>query len=179
MKTLFFANMFAIATAATTVGLNLVTVPAFADEAHGRQGRHESMVDGHHGGGHGGMRGKGQHRMDRMLSSVGASEEQKTKIREIFAKARADINPDPKARQANHQKMRDLLAAPTVDRAALEQLRSARVADHDRNSKRMSQAMADAAEVLTPDQRAKFAAQMKERQGRMGRHHGAQPPAAK
>jgi periplasmic protein CpxP/Spy len=176
MKTLFFANLFAIATAATTVGLNLVTVPAFADEAHGR---HASMVDGGHHGGHGGMRGHGQRRMDRMLSSVGASDEQKTKIRDIFAKARADINPDPKARQANQQKMRDLLAAPTVDRAALEQLRASSVADHDRRSKRMSQAMADAAEVLTPEQRAKLAAQMKDRQGRMGRHHGGQPPAAK
>ncbi len=175
MKTLFFANLFAIATAATSVGLNLVSVPAFAADG---QARHEGMHEGH-GGRMGMMHGRGHHGMDRMLRSVGASDEQKTKIRDIFTKARADLNPDPKARQASQQKMRELLSAPTIDRAALEQLRVARVADHERASKRMSQAMADAAEVLTPEQRAKMAAKMKDRQDRMGRHHGGQAPAAK
>jgi periplasmic protein CpxP/Spy len=172
MKTFFFANLFAIATASASVGLNLVTAPAFAADP---QARHQGMHEGH-----GGMREHGgHHRMDRMLRSVGASDEQRAKIRDIFAKARADVNPDPKARQASRQKMAELLSAPTVDRAALEQLRAARTADHERMSRRMSQAMADAAEVLTPEQRAKMAAKLKERQERMGRHHGGQAPAPK
>jgi Spy/CpxP family protein refolding chaperone len=50
-----------------------------------------------------------------------------------------------------------LLAAPTIDRAALEQARVARMQVEDARSRRIVQAMADAAEVLTPEQRTKVA----------------------
>jgi Spy/CpxP family protein refolding chaperone len=52
---------------------------------------------------------------------------------------------------------RQLLTAPTVDRPALEALRAAQLAEADAASRRMVQAIADAAEVLTPEQRAKLA----------------------
>ena len=55
------------------------------------------------------------------------------------------------------------LTAPTVDRGALELLRSREIAQIDQASKTMIQAFADAAEVLTPVQRAKLAALMAER----------------
>jgi len=59
-----------------------------------------------------------------------------------------------------------LLAAPTIDRAALEQVRVAQMQSADARSRRTLQAMADAAEVLTPEQRAKAAERMRRRMER-------------
>jgi protein CpxP len=44
-----------------------------------------------------------------------------------------------------------------IDRAALEQLRAEQMGRMDLMSRRMLSAMEDAADVLTPEQRAKFA----------------------
>jgi Spy/CpxP family protein refolding chaperone len=63
-----------------------------------------------------------------------------------------------------HGDLHRLLSAPTIDRAALEQLRSDRMADFDQASKVLVQTLADAADVLRPDQRAKLAAMMAEHQ---------------
>lgn len=49
---------------------------------------------------------------------------------------------------------KELLTAEPIDRTALEALRTARVADMDRISKTLVAAVADVAEVLTPEQRA-------------------------
>ena len=57
----------------------------------------------------------------------------------------------------------ELLAAPTVDRTALEQLRVAQIQSADARRRRVLQAMADAAEVLTPEQRVKAAERLKKR----------------
>ena len=64
----------------------------------------------------------------------------------------------------------DLLAAPVIDRRALEQLRATQMQVADARSRRMVQAMADAAEVLTPEQRVKVAERLKQRMDR--RWHG-------
>jgi Spy/CpxP family protein refolding chaperone len=61
---------------------------------------------------------------------------------------------------ATHGQIHRLLAAPTVDRAALEQLRAARMADMDQASKVLVQAMADAADVLDARQREKLGTMM-------------------
>ena len=63
-----------------------------------------------------------------------------------------------------------LLAAPTIDARAVEALRVKRMALHDAVSKRMTQAMLDAAAVLSPEQRAKMAEQMSKRRDMMERH---------
>ena len=62
----------------------------------------------------------------------------------------------------------DLLKAPTIDRAAIEGLRSQQMAVADAISKRVSTAFADTAEVLTPEQRVKLAERMQSHRG-----HGA------
>lgn len=59
----------------------------------------------------------------------------------------------------------ELMTAPTIDRAAAETLRAARIAAIDEASKKITAAALDAAEVLTPEQRAKLVEQMKERRG--------------
>jgi Spy/CpxP family protein refolding chaperone len=54
-----------------------------------------------------------------------------------------------------HQKARELLTQPTVDRTAIERLRADNVVALDAASRRVAQALADAFEVLTPEQRRK------------------------
>ena len=49
--------------------------------------------------------------------------------------------------------MHKLLTANTIDRAALEKVRAERLAEADRVSKELVNALADVAEVLTPEQR--------------------------
>ena len=51
---------------------------------------------------------------------------------------------------------RELLTQQTINRAALEKLRADQIALHEAASRRLIQAIADAAEVLTPEQRRKI-----------------------
>jgi Spy/CpxP family protein refolding chaperone len=118
---------------------------------------------GMHGMMHGGMAAGDMHAMamghvTQMLEAVGASEDQKTKIGAIL---HAGFEPMAKMHEDmgnTHKALHQILAAPTVDRAALEQLRVAEIARIDSASRAATGAMADAAEVLRPDQRAKLVA---------------------
>ena len=112
-----------------------------------------------------GMRDPG-HRMERMLDAVGASAEQRAKVRDIMKAARNDLHKQREAGRALHQQMAQLMAAPRVDTAAVEATRQRLLAQHDAASKRMTQAMLDAGAVLSPEQRAKIAA----RRDMMERH---------
>jgi Spy/CpxP family protein refolding chaperone len=64
------------------------------------------------------------------------------------------------------RKSMDLLAAPTIDRAQIENLRLQQLQIHETVSRRMTQAFTDAAEVLTPEQRAKLAEKRQRRDRR-------------
>ena len=48
------------------------------------------------------------------------------------------------------------MTRPTIDRAALEKLRADQIATHEAVSKQLVQAVADAADLLTPEQRRKI-----------------------
>lgn len=108
---------------------------------------------------------------ERLLDAVGASAEQKTRLRDIFKSAGDDLRAQHEAGRGLHQQMMALMTAPTVDAAAAEALRQKQLASHDVASKRMLQAMLDAQAVLTPEQRAKLAERMGERQKMMERRH--------
>jgi periplasmic protein CpxP/Spy len=49
------------------------------------------------------------------------------------------------------------LTAPTIDRSAIERLRAEKIGLAETASKRIAQGLADAAEVLSPEQRRKVA----------------------
>jgi len=98
-----------------------------------------------------------ENRADRMVRhlavELNASAEQQDKLSTIVKGAVKDIAPLREKMLVVRQQGRDLLTAATVDRAALEKLRADQLATRDLASKRFVQALADAAEVLTPDQR--------------------------
>ena len=130
-------------------------------------------------GGPGGKGGHGMERMaergiDRMIKEVDGTPEQKAKLTQLAQNAQKDMQPLREQLMSARKKGMELLAAPTVDRAALERLRSEQSQLTDTLSKRMLTHMADAAEVLTPAQRAKLAEKMKSRgeHGGRGRMHG-------
>src|SRR5262249_48539932 len=85
-----------------------------------------------------------------------ATPEQQQKLEAIVKSAVTDLAPMRDKVRTTHQRVRELLTAPTVDRAAIEKLRAEQVATMDTLSKRIAQAAADAADVLTPDQRRKL-----------------------
>jgi Spy/CpxP family protein refolding chaperone len=103
-----------------------------------------------------------------VLADVSATEEQQRRISEITAAALQDLRPLRDQHLAARRTAAGLLAQPTLDRAALETLRAQELALADQASRRVVQALADAAEVLTPEQRALLAARMEQRRGWRG-----------
>ncbi|VCU08071.1 hypothetical protein RHODGE_RHODGE_01138 [Rhodoplanes serenus] len=85
-----------------------------------------------------------------------ASTEQQEKLRTIVRAAVKDVLPVREKMRAARGQARDLLLAQTVDRAGIEKLRAEQMALADATSKRVAQALGDAAEVLTPEQRRKL-----------------------
>lgn len=95
-----------------------------------------------------------------------ASPEQTKKLADIAKAAARDVLPLREKAQGVRKQLTDLLTQPTIDRAQLEKLRAEQMANAETLTKRMTQALADAGEVLTPDQRKKVADRMEERRGR-------------
>jgi periplasmic protein CpxP/Spy len=127
----------------------------------------------HWGGGHGGGWG-GHHRMhgdvtperakehathmvDRFARHIDATAEQKQKLTAIAQGLATDMQPLHQRMHEARKRAIELLRQPAVDRAAVETFRAEQIAAADAASKRLTQALADAADVLTPEQRAKIA----------------------
>lgn len=127
-----------------------------------------------YGGGWGGGwswgHGPAGRRAERMLDAVGASADQKAKVRQIFEALRTDLRAQSDANRSLHDDMQKLLLAPTLDPGAVEALRQKLMAQHDAASKRVTQALLDASAVLTPDQRQKLAAYLQQRHEMRQRH---------
>lgn len=101
--------------------------------------------------------------VDRALSRVDASADQKQKIAAIAKQAAADLRPLREQHLAARKRAADLLTAPSIDRAALEKVRAEELLSAETLSRRMTQAIADAAEILTPEQRVKAREMMQRR----------------
>ena len=99
-------------------------------------------------------------RADRMVRhlaiEIDATTEQQSKLQTIVKDAIKDLLPMREQAMAARQRARELLTQTTIDRGAIEKLRAEQIVAADTFSKRVAQALGDAADVLTPDQRKKI-----------------------
>lgn len=96
------------------------------------------------------------------LRDVNATEDQQARMETIVSAAATDLHRLKDQHTENRDEFRGQLGGATVDREALERIRKAELALADEASRRLVQAVGDAAEVLTAEQRQ----QLLERHGR-------------
>ena len=142
-------------------------------------------ADGKHGGAHPAMAhrmgpgmGGGMMLSDRVLDSVGASADQKARIKDILGRAREDMRQQHQADQSLHTRMMAILAAPQIDAAAAEDVRRQMQARRDEGSRRHLQALLDAGAVLTPEQRQALAERGRSHREMHERHRRERESAA-
>lgn len=140
-------------------GLSLLGVQA---HAHGWRGRGEPLDPEE-------MARRLDWRVGRLVKDAGGTPQQKDRLVAIATAALAELKPLREQARATRRRGLELLAAPAVDRNGLEQLRVTQMQLADARSRRVLQAMADAADVLTPEQRTKVAERMKQRMERRWR----------
>jgi protein CpxP len=144
----------------TIVGVGIAAVIAIGAGAAVAQGG---------GWGKGGMHGMGmrfaEHKFERVMDEIDATDEQQDKIWAIVDKTRADLRPVGREFRDSREEVMALMSAPTIDRVAVEALRAKRIAAIDAASKQAVAALVEAAEVLTPEQRAKLVEEMKDHKG--------------
>jgi periplasmic protein CpxP/Spy len=119
---------------------------------------------GHHGAGPMAMNPAAlDTHIDKMVDqfAADASADQKARMAAIAKAAIADLRPAHAQMRQGHARLHELLTAPVIDRAALEQLRAEQMQRMDFISKRILAAVEDAADVLTPAQRVAFGDRLK------------------
>jgi Spy/CpxP family protein refolding chaperone len=109
-------------------------------------------------------------RVDRALTGTDATADQKKKVSTIIEQAFTDMKPLHDKRVENRKAMADAMQAPTIDKAKIETLRQEQMKASDAGSKRFTQALTDAGDVLSVQQRQAFFKKWSER-GEHG-HHG-------
>jgi len=87
------------------------------------------------------------------LRDVDASEQQQERVNAIAADAVDDLFRLRQRHLENREAFHAQLGGASVDRAALEEIRKSEMALADEASKRFVRAVADMADVLTPEQR--------------------------
>jgi protein CpxP len=107
-----------------------------------------------------------QRMVKHLAVEVDATPEQQEKLNAIAKSAAHDLTPLRGNMKRTRQRALELLSADKVDHAAIENLRTAQLAVMDTVSRRLTQALAEAADVLTVDQRKKLA----ERAQHFGHH---------
>ncbi len=110
-----------------------------------------------------------EHRLDKMLGVLKATDSQSAAVKAIFERMFAEMQPVHQQHKQLHDAMIAAFTANSVDRAAVEQLRVQAIALADQGSQVFSKALLDAAQVLTPEQRQTLAKFVQEHHGH--RHH--------
>ena len=111
-----------------------------------------------------------ERRMERMLDEVGASEEQRRQVESAF-EALYEAMEDGRGGRDAREEIVSALTGEIIDREALEEIRAEHLRRFDAMSQQVVVALAQAAEALTSEQRAKIAGEMEEhREHRRSRH---------
>jgi Spy/CpxP family protein refolding chaperone len=154
---------------ALALGLSLVAGSAMAQSAPPpppAAGMQQGGPMGHgmqHGQEHGWKHHGMDRMMQRMLDRVHATPEQRERIRGFQKSGMEHNRPLMEQMRGLMQQRMQVLAAPTIDLGALENLRSKQMAVADQMSKNMTQTQYEVAQVLTPAQRQQMAHLMQER----------------
>jgi periplasmic protein CpxP/Spy len=102
------------------------------------------------------MQSRAEYGINRVLSSVDATVEQKTKITAIVQKTMGEMQPLRDVRRDIRDKLSAALKSSTVDRASIENLRSKQLLMAETISKKMQDTLIEVAEILSPSQRAQL-----------------------
>jgi Spy/CpxP family protein refolding chaperone len=105
-------------------------------------------------------------RVDKALGSTDATADQKKKVTEILQTAFKDMKGFHGQRVENRKAMEAAMQAPTIDAAKIEQIRAEQMKIADASSKRFTQALVDAGNVLNASQRQAFFKAWGERHGK-------------
>ena len=105
-------------------------------------------------------------RVDKALGSTDATTDQKKKVTEILQTAFKDMKGFHGQRVENRKAMEAAMQAPTIDAAKIEQIRAEQMKIADASSKRFTQALVDAGNVLNASQRQAFFKAWSERHGK-------------
>ena len=103
------------------------------------------------------MRARIEFATDWILSRIDASDKQRQQVKAIVQAAVQDLVPMREQHHQNKQTMLQALTQPSIDRVALGDIRQAELQLAETASERMVAALADVAEVLTPEQRTRLA----------------------
>jgi Spy/CpxP family protein refolding chaperone len=105
-------------------------------------------------------------RVDKALGSTDATADQKKKVTDILTTAFKDMKGFQSQRVENRKAMEAAMQAPTIDAAKIEQIRAEQMKIADASSKRFTQALVDAGNVLNASQRQAFFKTWSERHGK-------------
>jgi Spy/CpxP family protein refolding chaperone len=134
--------------------------------AQGRPGGHPMALAMHGGPGFGGgflMPSRVEWMVDRALWSVDATTEQRKKITAIVERAADDVFALREKHLEGRKQIGEALAAATIDTAKIDALRAEQMKLADTASQRITAALVEAAQVLTPEQRADLAKRIEQR----------------
>ena len=107
-------------------------------------------------------------RVDKALGSTDATADQKKKVTGILQTAFTDMKGFHNQRVENRKAMEAAMQAPTIDAAKIEQIRAEQMKIADTSSKRFTQALVDAGNVLNASQRQAFFKTWNERRWHRG-----------
>jgi Spy/CpxP family protein refolding chaperone len=114
------------------------------------------------GGGPGFMKLQAEFMVDRALRAADATDEQKREVEAIVERVFAEHKALRAEGQALHEEVATALTAEKIDRARLEVLRQRHLALIEKGSRQLTQALGDAGDVLTVEQRRQLVAWLKE-----------------
>ena len=124
---------------------------------------------GHHGGG-------GEHVLGFFTKALNLTDAQQAQIKQIMEKEKPTLHPLMIQEGQAHQQMMQLVTSGKFDDTQAQAIISQEAQTHSQIELEHARMMSQAYQILTPDQKAKFAEMQAKHQQRMARHMEGQHP---